>query len=53
MESRTGNIVSTRIDTPCLHVHETFCALGVGMGANLRTRTVFESACVVESRTER
>ena len=27
VESRTGNLVSTRIDTPCLHVHETFCAL--------------------------
>ena len=52
VESRTGNLVSTRIDTPCLHVHETFCALGVGMGAHLRTRTVFEPACVVESRKE-
>jgi hypothetical protein len=28
VESRTGNLVSTRIDTPCLHVHETYCALG-------------------------
>jgi hypothetical protein len=48
VESRTGNLVSTRIDTPCLHVHETFCALGVGMGAHLRTRTVFESACCTD-----